>query len=207
MSADYIFTPSEGLVEKLLNGIGYKPTYRCVNEKTIGGIIQRALEKIPSHDKKAGQVQKSKVADDIEGRLGERLRSYIIGLARHQQCLHETSEEIAGTFLIVEKNFRFPTRFTKGLDQRIDMNVIPYVPGLEDCIGKRVPASFYHEMAAEFYGWVKETQPADPTNIAYEFHEDGALWVNVSGMNPMSDYKWVVSGAEESRATVRRIKV
>lgn len=207
MSADYIFTPSDGLVEKLLDGIGYKSAYRCVNETTIGGIIQRTLERIPLRNKKAASAQKSKVADEIKERLGERLRSYIVGIARHQQLLRQTSEETASAFLVVEKNLRFPASFTKGLDERVDMNVIPYVPGLEDCIGKRAPASFYHEMAAEFYGWVKETQPADPTNIAYEFHDDGALYVNVASMRPMSDYNWGESRAAESRAAVRRLKV
>ncbi|MFH1065612.1 MAG: hypothetical protein V1734_03870 [Nanoarchaeota archaeon] len=206
MDANYIFTPSDGLVEKLLDGIGYKPAYRCVNERTIDGLIQRTLEKIPSRNKKAARLQKSKVADEIKGRLGERVRSYIAGLARGQQCLLETSEEIASTFLIVEKSLRFPAHFTKGLAQRVGMNVIPSIPGLEDCIGKRVPALVYHEMAAEFYGWVKETHPADPTNFTYEFHDDGALYVNVAGMNPMSDYKWTISGSEESRAVVRRLK-
>lgn len=207
MAADYIFMPSDGLVEKLLDGIGYKPAYRCVNEKTIGGIIQRTLERIPSCNKKAASAQKSKVAGEIKGKLGERLRGYIVGLARDQQLLRQTSEETAGTFLIVEKNLRFPAHFRKRLDERVAMNVIPYVSGLEDCIGKRVPASFYHEMAAEFYGWAKETQPADPTSIAYEFHDDGALYVNVASMKPLPDYNWVVSRAPESRAAVRRIKV
>lgn len=207
MNADYIFTPSDGLVEKFLDEIGYKPTYRCINEQTIGGIIQRTLERIPARNKKAASAQKSKVAVEIKERLGERLRSYIIGIARDQQLLRQTSEETADTFLIVEKNLRFPIHFTKSLDKRVAMNVIPYVPGLEDCIGKRVPASSYHEMAAEFYGWVKETQPVDPTNIAYEFHDDGALYVNVASMKSMSNYNWVMNGAAESRAVVRRLKV
>ncbi len=207
METDYIFKPSDGLVEKLLDGIGYEPAYRCVNEETIGGIIQRTLERIPSRNKKAASAQKRRVADEIKERLGERLRVYIVGLARDQQLLRQTSEETASTFLVVEKNLRFPANFTKGLDARVAMNIIPHVPGLEDCIGKRVPALFYHEMAAEFYGWAKETQPADPTNIAYEFHDDGALYVNVAGMKPMSDYNCGMSRAAESRAAVRRIKV
>ena len=172
---------------------GLSTYHRCIGEKTIDGIIQRELAKISSKDKNAVQLQRGKVVTEVKKRLGERVRSYTLTLARRQQHLQQTSEGVLGAFLLVGSTMRFPPYIRKGINERVVSNVIPYIQGLEDCMGKTIPASFYQNMAEDFYGWIKAANPSDPSGLAYEFHGDGALYVDVSGMKPLNDYKWVVS--------------